>query len=384
MMDTGAPIDIVTITDWLKKHTHEGESEIRFSDLTAMMDNAFITSSQAVYGARKLKAYSTLRQTAALFSDALIRMPQTDDPTELLADIDTKIMDLISGVKNVRPTDVNGIMVETLTEMKENAERVEAGGTIGFDTGFKDLDEGLGGVIPTHVWVVGGYTGIGKSFWTNQVILNMLNGHKEARVLLFSTEMDRKSIMERLMGNIAGISALKLVKGMLTKEQYQAKQEAQEKMKEYQDRLFIYDNVWTLEELKLKTKKEKILHKVNVVFIDFIQNLRARGDIYERMSKSAIELQAMAKDLNMGVVILSQISNEGQKAGSDNSVISYKGAGELSAIADVALWIDSEKEPKQLLYKELIIKVRKARHAESGTQCWALLDGAGGGRMWQA
>lgn len=348
--------------------------------LSELCDMALITSFQLDRYAQVVKRYSILRKTMYVLGKSASDVEKEQDPIEYLAKVEADILGVMGQVSEIRPANVLGIIEEVDKEVKEN----ETLGKVGFTTGFPMLDRKLGALQPTHVWIVGAYTGHGKSHFLNQMILNALEDNEDASVVLFSTEMDRKDIMLRLIANLSKMPALKVKKGMLTEDEQKRKVAAYERIRKYEGRLTIYDNCYSIDEIRLKAKKEKIHSKMNIMVVDFVQNVKAKGDIYERMSGVALEMQSLAKELKCAVVLASQISQEGQRMGADSGVISYKGAGEIAAISDVSLWlVNQDDSPDQTAIVRKLVKVKKARHAPTGWEMPILFDGMNGGAMWQ-
>lgn len=371
--------EMLMVLDELKtgKYEYFKKDEVNVSEI---VDLALITSYQLEKYSQIVKRYSILRKATATMLSSTTEVEKESDPIEFLAGIEAKILNVMSQVVEVRPANVLGIIDEVDKEVKENEEL----GKVGFTTGFSMLDRKLGALQPTHVWIVGAYTGHGKSHFINQIVLNCLEENEDASICLFSTEMDRKDIMLRLIANLSKMAALKVKKGMLTKEEQEAKVAAYERIKKYEGRLTIYDNCYSVEEIRLKAKKEKLHSKMNIMIVDFVQNVRAKGDIYERMSNVALAFQELAKELKCAIILASQISQEGQRMGADSGVISYKGAGEIAAIADVALWIvNADDNPDQTAVVKKVVKIKKARHAPTGWEMPINFDGMNGGAMWQ-
>jgi replicative DNA helicase len=207
--------------------------------------------------------------------------------------------------------------------------------------------------------IVNHNTGGGKSFFILQVLLNVLRSG--AKIALFSTEMDRKINMLRLIGNIAGLGVVRMLRGGLLDHELDAMKEAQAELAGFGDRLIIYDNVYHLEEIRLKSKKLKLTNDLNVIAVDFIQNLRGGGSIYDRMGEAAVGLQQLGQELSTTQLIGSQVSNT--SAGwQSKEAIEYKGAGEIAAIADVGIWIQKDKNA----FDERNILLRKVRHGSVG------------------
>ena len=264
------------------------------------------------------------------------------------------IVEISDKVKDDRAIDAEGI----LNEIEIDIRRGKKEGWKGYQTKFKGLDERTGGLLPTHCWIIGAYTGVGKTFFILQIILNILE--QGAKVMFFSTEMDRKMNMLRLLANLSGVGTIRLIKGDKLEEEQEDIARADKVLRGYKDQLKIYDNVFTVEEIRLKAKKEKLKNGLNVVFIDFIQNLRGDSNIYERMSNAATALQEIAQELQVTMVITSQVA-QSSAGWQSKEAIEYKGAGEIAAIADVGLWI---KKNDNLDEREVFI--RKIRHGAPG------------------
>lgn len=304
-----------------------------------------------------VKNKSTLRDIISLsYKYSQDSRLEVTNASTLLANYERDLVEISDTIRDDRPTDAGGI----LNEIRADMARGEESGWKGFNTGFKKIDDDTGGFIPTQCWIVGGYTGCGKTFVLLQLLLNALE--QGAKVMLFSTEMDRKMNMLRLLGNMAGLGTIRMLKGKLEEGEKTKMIEAEKKLSTYKRNLTIYDNVYTVEEIRLKAKKKKLREGLDVIFVDFIQNLRGDENIYERMSNAAISLQQIAQELNITMIIASQVS-QAAASWSNKESIEYKGAGEIAAIADVGIWIkkvDADKNAREII-------LRKVRHGVPGS-----------------
>lgn len=223
---------------------------------------------------------------------------------------------------------------EVLMQLK--ADRLEAfkSGVYGISTGFPLLDNACIGLCPSHLWTLGAYTSWGKSTFLSQLVSNICrNG---AGVIVFSVEDSAGDKLNRLIATESGIPIRDLVKGQcgdLSKvENIIANHN-----------LEVYDNVYGLEEMSFKIKRHKMQKKIDVVCVDFVQNIISKGEsIYDRMSHVAIGLQQMAKRHKVCIFALSQVSE-----GKDKHSISLRGAQELSSASDIVLWIDRDPDERE-------------------------------------
>mgnify|MGYP000392011486 CR=1 FL=1 len=229
---------------------------------------------------------------------------------------------------------------------------------IGERTGFSFLDSTIQGFLKTHFWIVGGYTSHGKTALMIQLIVNALEHNPNITIAIFSTEMSAESILLRLMSNRTVVPSLSIFRGKFSPEIQNKVDEALDYF--YTKNIWIYDDVYTFQGINDRCKAIKLVSGLDVVFVDFLQNMQGEGSIYDRMSVIPIQLQKMAKDLNTCVIAMSQVSNEAAR--SDSKVIGYKGAGEIAAACDLGLWLERDQKDKELL----LCAIRKNRHGPTG------------------
>jgi len=231
-------------------------------------------------------------------------------------------------------------------------------GRIGQRTGFKFLDQVIEGFLPAHFWVIGGYTSVGKSAFMIQLVVNSLLENPNVRIGIFSTEMPSEAILLRLVANRAGVPAMAILRGDSIPEIQRRIDDAFEYL--HNKNIWLHDDFYSFEKIFLRCKQLKMTGGLDLVFVDFLQNLRGGGTLYERMSVIPIQLQKMAKDLSICVVGFSQLSNEAAR--SDSRIIAYKGAGELAAACDLGLWLERDPDDKEVL----LCAIRKNRHGPTG------------------
>lgn len=351
----GHDLDIVSIRNQLKKSEVDVQPALtalsEAFNSEALDTNLFNFIKQVQNKSRLRKIIQTIsnHSTAAYLENA--------DASKVLNGIEKDILKISDTLIESKPINAEGIIHEVNADLAQSQER----GWQGYQTGFVKLDSLTGGLIPTQSWIIGAYTGIGKSFFILQILLNVLR--QGGKVVLFSTEMDRKINMLRLIGNIAEVGTINLMRGSLTEGEKIRVEKAKQELSSFKDNLIIYDNVYDLAELRLKSKKIKITNGLNIIAVDFIQNLRGKESLYERMSEAAVGLQQLAQELGVTMIIGSQVSQAA--AGSYNKeAIEFKGAGEIAAIADVALWLSKPKNNSDESLRQVMI--RKVRHGAPG------------------
>lgn len=286
--------------------------------------------------AEKVKEGHLLRKMAEFGKNIQAQAEYGGDPKELLDLAESGLIEIFLETKEEKKADVGSILLEVQQEW----ELVKKEGVRGIKTPMQTLgmSNPIPYFVPGHLWMIGAPSSHGKSTFMMDLLKSAMN--EMAAVMVFSLEDSRQEKVHTLIANIADVTKKKLVQGAFTPEEESAITLAKDLIKRYP--LSIFDNVRTLDAIRLKVKKEKMKAEVDIVAIDFVQNLRGDPDIYRRMSAAALQLQDMADELHVCLIVLSQMTDD-----------RLKGAGELYAAADVVLFLS-------LLAREAKEKARRS------------------------
>lgn len=287
--------------------------------------------------------------------------------------------ELVSKVNRIKSDSVVGYkVIDDFSKFEKEITEYTEHGLLGISTGYKELNNLTGGFGKGHVWVLAGYTRTGKSFLVINLMNRLLTNQKS--VALFSTEMTNNENIVRMVANRKSLSRYQVV-GV-------NKQEISDKVQDGKDfilgslesrRLHLYDGIYNVEDIRLECDKLVADKCVDLVFVDYIQDLSVSGkSFFESMRLAAMELRRMAIQLGITIVVVSQISESAQKD-ADGSVLGYKGAGEIANVANVGIRIkrfrkqrekfrsDEESRYKPMYtddYKVVLQKVRSGRTGE--------------------
>jgi len=110
--------------------------------------------------------------------------------------------------------------------------------------------------------------------------------------------------MMKMIANLSDVPQKYLLTGDIRADQKQAVSNAMVRIKNLYKPI-IYDDVYSMDEIRLKAKKHKLQDNINIVALDYVQNLRGKGSLFERMEEAAWQLYALGKELGVTVIALS-------------------------------------------------------------------------------
>jgi len=225
--------------------------------------------------------------------------------------------------------------------IKANTDRMEAAsqtnGITGISTGFHDLDQVYGGRQKTDLIIKAGRPGMGKTAQALGEAYNMAIGGG-CNVAFFSLEMGAEQLMQRLISLHTEIPLQTIRSGRLTSTEWsQYNAEVTELMG---DNLTIVDDVYTLTNLRTRCKKMAMRGKLDVVFIDYLQLIVHKVDAGRSKANEVSEisraLKMMAKDLNIPVIALSQLSRSCETRADKKPMLSdLRESGSIEQDADI-------------------------------------------------
>src|SRR5947209_8108999 len=201
--------------------------------------------------------------------------------------------------------DLLGPAMERISIIMESGQ-----GVVGIPSGFHDLDRMTGGFKDSDLVIIAGRPSMGKtSLALNLGLYAALEAKKS--VAIFSLEMSKEQLTERLLTEQAQIDAQRLHRGLLTEAEYDRVSNALGPLGEAQ--IYI-DDTPVMDELtmQLKARQAKMRHNIDMIVIDYLQLMhgRSRGDDNRVQEVSAISraLKGLARELRIPVIALSQLS----------------------------------------------------------------------------
>jgi replicative DNA helicase len=222
---------------------------------------------------------------------------------------------------------------------------------VGITTGLHDLDKWLGGLHPSDLLIIAGRpsmgkTGLGVNIAFNAALSKLQKGKEGGTVAFFSLEMSADQIATRILAQEAGVPSDKIRRGELRKEDFPKLTEVNRRISQLP--LFIDDTPsLTVASLRTRARRLKRQQGLDLVIIDYLQLLSPGGKSENRVqeiSQITRGLKALAKELQIPVVALSQLSRAVEQRDDKRPQLSdLRESGSIEQDADVVMFIYREE-----------------------------------------
>ena len=366
MFESGQIVDSVTITDYLKKNKNlkkVGDSYY----ITGLVEDA-PSSENVDYYSKIVKQKYTLRtiiNTAIEMSTEAYN--EEHDPIEILDHAEKKIFELSQQSEKGEFVSINPILEEVLKEWGTKTDT----GLFGIPSGFIDLDDKLSGFQKSDLIILAGRPSMGKTALSLTIARNIAVDHNK-RVGIFSLEMSKKQLGERLISSESRINSHKIKTSQLPKGDWRKLSTAANSLSK--SKIFIDDSPGlNVMELRAKARQLKGEKKIDFLIVDYIQLLNAgtrSENRQQEMSYISRSLKALAKELDIPVLCLSQLSRAVENRTNHRPIMSdLRESGAIEQDADIVLFIyrqfvyTASEEDKNI--GEIIIA--KHRNGPTGT-----------------
>ena len=362
------PADMITLSDFLKK-SGQLEAVGGYTYLGRLTSGAGAVSNTEAY-ANIIKEKSTLR--------ALIRAggeivedsySDEDDVSSIIEKAEKSIFDITQDNQRNGLMMMRDVMVDTFDVMQQRSEN--KGGLTGLTTGFIDLDRKTSGMQKADLVLLAARPSMGKTALMVNIATNAAL-KAGASVAMFSLEMSRNQLSQRILSSLSHVDLMKIISGDLTTEEWSKAIETMTYMNEMA--IYIDDTAGiTPLEVKAKCRRLKAEKGLDLVVIDYLQLMEVGGRAESRQQEiSAIsrQLKGIAKELDVPVIALSQLSRAPEMRADHRPILSdLRESGAIEQDADIVMFLyrdeyynpDTEKQG----LGELIIA--KHRNGPTGT-----------------
>lgn len=334
---TSNPIDLLTVTHRLKD---KGELEaaggpVYISSLT----NRVASSAHVEYHARIIAQKYIQREIIRMCSETLRdAYDETTDVFDLLTKAEGQLFGIAENNMKKSIATMQTVVMEAINEIEQAAKNSD--GLSGIPTGFRKLDELTSGWQRSDMIVIAARPAMGKTAFVLSMARNTAVDFNMG-VAIFSLEMSNVQLVKRLISSESRISAEKLRKGQL--EDYEFQQLYSRITKLSTAPIYIDDTPGlSIFDLRAKCRRLKMQYDIQIVIIDYLQLMSAgggkgTGNREQEISAISRSIKEIAKELNVPIIALSQLSRSVETRGGDKRPVlsDLRESGAIEQDADI-------------------------------------------------
>lgn len=309
LFERNEPIDQLTLTDVLRRRNQL--EEVGGATYLATLMEAVPTAANVYHHARMVRESAILRSLINVATEIIAECYEhTEDVEELLDRAERLIFEISEKRVNAAFANLKDLLKDSIRYTEQLYERHEL--ITGVPTGFHDFDQLTAGLQPSDLIIIAGRPSTGKTSFALNIARNVGIKVKEPKetVAIFSLEMSKEQLALRMLCAEARIDSSKLRRGYLDKSEWGRLVNAANDLAEAP--VFIDDSPGlTVLDLRAKARRLQAEHGLSLIIIDYLQLLRGRGRAESRqqeISEISRSLKALAKELKVPVVALSQLS----------------------------------------------------------------------------
>ncbi len=331
---SGNPLDLMTVMAKLRKDGNfERVGGIYF--LTGLTDRV-VSSVNMEYHSRIIAQKFMQRELIKVSHDTIDKCyDETNDIFDILSSYETKRDDLVNHVTTKKEVKQSDALEELFSEMLRKSE-LGIQDVTGVNTGFKNINEATGGWQCSDLIIIAARPAMGKTAFVLKQAVNAAKSGKP--VAIFSLEMSKNQLLERMISFETEIDLTKIKKLNLADHEWHKLHSRKEQLKSLP---IHWDDTpgLTLVELSAKAKRMKRLHGVEMIVIDYLQLISVPGKSrLDEISTISRGLKILAKELNIPVLALSQLSRavESRPGNSKRPMLSdLRESGSIEQDADI-------------------------------------------------
>lgn len=338
LYNEGKPVDLITLQNKLKKK--EAPEELNslefFRDIIASVP----TSANVRYYANIVKEKSTLRQmikvTESITNDCYMDKEKLET---IMEDSEKKMFDILQKRNTGDFVSIRDIVFKSLESIEAAARN--KGSVTGVSTGFYDLDYKTAGLQPSDLILIAARPSMGKTaFVLNIAEYAVLRGN--VTTAIFSLEMSKDQLVKRIMSMHSKVNSQSIRTGELSDDDWI---KLVESAKEIGNSNLIIDDTSSISigELRSKCRKYKLEFNLGLVIIDYLQLMtgsKKNESRQQEISEISRSLKGLARELNVPVVALSQLSRAVEQRPDKRPMLSdLRESGAIEQDADIVMFI---------------------------------------------
>ena len=344
-------VDMITVTDILRRD-NKLEDVGGIAYITSLA-NVVLTAANVKYHAEIVAEKSVLRQLVKVSTEIAAMGYEANDEVGVLLDTaESRILEISNRKKRADFTPISAVLMDSV----QNIEKLlnNKGGLTGIPTGFNDLDKLTSGLHPSDFIILAARPSMGKTALALNIVQNVaLRAHKRVggdprSVAFFSLEMSKEQLVNRMLCAEANIDSQRLRIGEMKEDDWTHLWDACDVMSKA--KIYIDDTAGiTVMDMRSRARRLKAEHGLDLIVVDYLQLMQGSGkrntsgDRQQEVSEISRSLKALARELDVPVLALSQLSRGVEARQVKRPMLSdLRESGSLEQAADIVAFLYRE------------------------------------------
>lgn len=368
------PIDIITVKSELESM---GKFEqIGGLEYLAELPEKVPTTANAVKYIKIVEEKSTLRRLIKTANEIIeLGYNQTEEVDDIMEGAEKKIFNIMQDKGEKSYSSIKDVLVDSFTQLEELYNRKQH--ITGVPTGFTELDYKTAGLHGSELILIAARPAMGKTAFALNIATNA-SVRAKVPVALFSLEMSKEQLVNRILCSESMVDSNKVRTGKLEENDWTKLAESIGPLSEAE--IYIDDTPGiSITEIRAKCRKLKLEKNIGMVVIDYLQlvqgsNGRRNGNREQEISEISRSLKILAKEINVPVIALSQLSRAAEQRPDHRPMLSdLRESGAIEQDADIVMFLYRDDYYNQDSEKKDIAEVIIAKHRGGSTGTVELL-----------
>lgn len=366
----GIGADLVTMQNKLREM--EVPPELTSIEFIGDIINSVPTSANIKHYAKIVQEKSVLRRLIKVTEKVTANCYMDKQPLEeILDDTEKQVFDVVQKRSASEFENIRDVVLRTLDSIEQAAR--QKGHITGLETGFRDLDYKTAGLQPSDLILIAARPAMGKTAF----VLNLAEYialHSSSTIAMFSLEMSKEQLVKRMLAMNSKVDSQKIRTGSLEDDEWGKLVESVRRLGN--SNLVIDDTSGiTAAELRSKCRKLKMEKGLDLVIIDYLQLMSGSGkrkgdNRQQEISDISRSLKIMARELNVPVIALSQLSRAVEQRPDKKPMLSdLRESGAIEQDADMVMFLyrDEYYNPDTELKGQAEVIIAKQRSGPTGS-----------------
>lgn len=356
LYDKREPIDLLSVSNIL---TEENELEnVGGKTYLASLSNSVVTASNVKYYAEIVQKKATLRRLIKASSEITsLAYNETENVDNVLDESEQKLFGISQKFLKQNFISISSVLHDTfdrIDELHKNKGKLR-----GIPTGYADLDNLLAGFQKSNLIIIAARPSVGKTSFALDIARHVAIKNKEC-VGLFSLEMSKEELVDRILCAEAGVSLWKMRTGRLSdRDEHDDFPRIGNAMGTLAESKIFIDDSGSLNIMQIRTKARrlKLEHNLSLLIVDYLQLMESKANAESRVQEVAEitrGLKTIARELNIPIIALSQLSRAVEQFKPAIPKLAHlRESGSIEQDADVVMFIYRKASDRSYRLEEL-------------------------------